>query len=132
MKFDDNNFDGLLMDPQQNHIKKKLCNLLAKNNLIFNWSATEKSTNKEIKGIYIHKPNLKIPTINVKFLTQLLMSSVTMKSSTNKIDENNTIGSLTMTMNKNIFKEINDIRCFDVYINQNCIKNHFHQYLKKI
>ena len=32
----------------QNHIKKKLCYLLAKNNIIFTWSATEKSTKNEI------------------------------------------------------------------------------------
>ena len=119
VKFDENDFDGLLRDPQQSHIKKKLCNLLAKNNLIFNWSATEKKTNKEIKGFYIHKPNLKIPTINVKFLSQLLTSSVTLKYLVNKIDNNNTICTLIMTMNKNIFKEINDVKCFDIYINQN-------------
>ena len=119
VQFDENNYDGLLIDPQQSHIKKKLCNLLAKNNLIFNWSATEKKTQKEIKGFYIHNPNLKIPTINVKFLTQLLTSSITLKYSMNKIDNNNTVVTLIMTMNKNIFKEINDIRCFDVYINQN-------------
>ena len=119
VNFDENNYDGILIDPLQSHIKKKICNLLAKNNLIFNWSATEKKTNKEIKGFYIHKPNLRIPTINVKFLTQLLTSSITLKYSMNKIDNNNTIATLIMTMNKNIFKEINDIRCFDVYINQN-------------
>ena len=119
VKFDENNYEGLLIDPEQNHIKKKLCYLLAKNNLIFNWSAIEKNTNKEIKGLYIHKPNLKIPTINVKFLTQLLISSVTLKHCMNKIDNNNTICTLTMTINKNIFKEINDIKSFDIYINQN-------------
>ena len=37
----------------------------------------------------------------------------------NKIDNNNTICTLTMTINKNIFKEINDIKSFDIYINQN-------------
>ena len=118
IKFDENNYEGLLISPEQNHIKKKLCYLLAKNNLIFNWSAIEKKTNNEIKGLYIHKPNLKIPTINVKFITQLLMSSVTLKHSIYKIDNNNTICTLIMTINKNIFKEINDIKCFDIYINQ--------------
>ena len=119
IKFEENNFDGILESPEQNHIKKKLCYLLAKNNLIFNWSAKEKKTNKEIKGLYIHKPNLKIPTINVKFLTQLLMSSITLRHIVNKIDDNNTVCSLIMTINKNIFKEINDIKSFDIYINQN-------------
>lgn len=119
VKFDENNYEGLLINPEQGHIKKKLCYLLAKNNLIFNWSAIEKKTNKEIKGLYIHKPNLKIPTINVKFLTQLLMSSVTLKHYMNKIDDNNTICTLIITINKNIFKEINDIKSFDIYINQN-------------
>ena len=119
IKFEENNYEGLLNDPIQNHIKKKLCFLLAKNNLIFNWSAIEKKTNKEIKGIYIHKPNLKIPTINVKFLTQLLMNSVTLKHSVNIIDKNNTICTLIMTIDKNIFKQINDIKSFDIYIKQN-------------
>ena len=118
IKFEENNYEGILEDPQQFHIKKKLCYLLAKNNLIFNWSATEKKTNKEIKGLYIQKPNLKIPTINVKFLTQLLMSSVTLKHYINKINDNNTVGTLVMTINKNIFKEINDVKSFDIYINQ--------------
>ena len=119
INFDENNYDGILTDPQQSHIKKKFCYLLAKNNLIFNWSAIEKSTNKEIKGLYIHKPNLKIPAINVKFLTQLLMSSITLKHSVNKISDNNTVCTLVMTINKNIFKEINDVKCFDIYVNQN-------------
>ena len=119
IQFEENNFDGLLSDPNQSHIKKKLCYLLAKNNLIFNWSAIEKNNNKEIKGIYIHKPNLKVPHINVKFLTQLLMNSVILKHFVNKIDENNTICSLNMTIDKNIFKQINDIKSFDIYINQN-------------
>ena len=119
INFDENNYDGILVDPQQYHIKKKLCYLLAKNNLIFNWSAVEKNTNKEIKGLYIHKPNLKIPAINVKFLTQLLMSSITLKHSVNKISDNNTVCTLVMTINKNIFKEINDVKCFDIYVNQN-------------
>ena len=119
INFDENNYEGILVDPQQYHIKKKLCYLLAKNNLIFNWSAVEKNTNKEIKGLYIHKPNLKIPAINVKFLTQLLMSSITLKHSVNKISGNNTVCTLVMTINKNIFKEINDVKCFDIYVNQN-------------
>ena len=117
--FDENNYDGILTDPHQYHIKKKFCYLLAKNNLIFNWSAVEKSSNKEIKGLYIHKPNLKIPAINVKFLTQLLMSSITFKHFVNKISDNNTVCTLVMTINKNIFKEINDVKCFDIYVNQN-------------
>ena len=119
IKFDENNYEGILNNPDQGHIKKKLCYLLAKNNLIFNWSAVEKATNKEIKGLYIHKPNLKIPRINVKFLNQLLMSSITFKHFMNKIDDKNTIFTLVMGINKNIFKEINDIKCFDIYINQN-------------
>ena len=119
IKFDENNYEGILNNPDQGHIKKKLCYLLAKNNLIFNWSAVEKATNKEIKGLYIHKPNLKIPRINVKFLNQLLMSSITFKHFKNKIDDKNTIFTLVMGINKNIFKEINDIKCFDIYINQN-------------
>ena len=47
IKIEENNFEGLLESPEQNHIKKKLCYLLAKNNLIFNWSAKEKKTNKK-------------------------------------------------------------------------------------
>ena len=119
IKFEENNYQEILTNPEQGHIKKKLCYLLAKNNLIFNWSAIEKKTNIEIKGLYIHKPNLKIPKINVKFLNQLLMNSVTLKHFINKIDENSTVCSLIMTIDKNIFKEINDIRSFDIYINQN-------------
>ena len=47
------------------------------------------------------------------------MSSVTFNHTINKIDNNNTICSLIMTINKNIFKEINDVKCFDIYINNN-------------
>ena len=119
IQFEDHKFGGLLKDQIQCHIKKKLCSLLAKNNLIFNWLAIEKKTNNEIKGIYIHKPNLKVPHINVKFLTQLLTNSATLKHRINKIDENNTFCSLNMSIDKNIFKQINDIKSFDIYINQN-------------
>ena len=47
------------------------------------------------------------------------MTSITLKHIVNKIDDNNTVCSLIMTINKNIFKEINDIKSFDIYINQN-------------
>ena len=117
--FEENNYQEILSSPEQGHIKKKLCYLLAKNNLIFNWSAIEKKTNNEIKGLYIHKPNLKIPTINIKFLNQLLINSITLKHFVNKIDDKNTICNLIMKIDKNIFKEINDIRSFDININQN-------------
>ena len=117
-KFDETNYDGILTSKEQSHIKKKLCYLIAKNNLIFNWSAVEKQTQKEIKGLYIQKPNLKIPAINVQFLTQLLISSINMKSSINKIDDSNTLCTLTLTINKNVFKEINDVKSFDIYINE--------------
>ena len=45
-------------------------------------------------------------------------TSVTMKYSINKIDDNNSVGTLTMTIDKNIFKEINAVKNFEVYINQ--------------
>ena len=114
--------ENIMENIDQNHIKKKLCYLLAKNNIIFSWSATEKNTNNEIRGIYIHKTDLKIPTINVQFLTQLLNSSVSFSHYINKLNENNTICTLVMTINKNIFKEINDIKSFDIYINKNSEK----------
>ena len=47
------------------------------------------------------------------------MTSIILKHIVNKIDDNNTVCSLIMTINKNIFKEINDIKSFDIYINQN-------------
>ena len=116
------NFDvdkeNIIDSVEQNHIKKKLCYLIAKNNIIFSWSATVKKTNNEIKGLYIHKTDLKIPTINVQFLTQLLNSSVSFDHYINKLNEENTICTLVMTINKNIFKEINDIKSFDIYINK--------------
>ena len=123
VKFEENlDKENIMENADQNHIKKKLCYLLAKNNIIFTWSATEKSTKNEIRGLYIHKTDLKIPTINVQFLTQLLNSSVSFSHYVNKLDENNTICTLVMTINKNIFKEINDIKSFDVYINKNSRK----------
>ena len=119
IKFDENlDKENIMEDIDQNHIKKKLCYLLAKNNIIFTWSANEKNTKNEIRGLYIHKTDLKIPTINVQFLTQLLNSSVSFSHSVNKLNENNTICTLVMMINKNIFKEINDIKSFDVYINK--------------
>ena len=118
INFEENNVDNIMENPQQNHIKKKLCYLLAKNNIIFSWLAKEKKTNNEIKGLYIHKTDLKIPTINVQFLTQLLNSSVSFNHYVNKLDENNTICTLEMMINKNIFKEMNDIKSFDVYVNK--------------
>ena len=62
---------------------------------------------------------MKIPTINIKFLNQLLINSITLKHFVNKIDDKNTICNLIMKIDKNIFKEINDIRSFDININQN-------------
>ena len=47
------------------------------------------------------------------------MTSIILKHIVNKIDDNNTVCSLIMTINKNIIKEINDIKSFDSYINQN-------------
>ena len=105
IKFDENMDKENIMELiEQNHIKKKLCYLLAKNNIIFSWSATEKKTDNPIRGLYIHKTDLKIPTINVQFLTQLLNSSVSFSHYMNKLSENNTICTLVMTINKNIFK----------------------------
>ena len=119
IKFEENlDKENIMENVDQNHIKKKLCYLLAKNNIIFSWSATEKKTSNEIRGLYIHKTDLKIPTINVQFLTQLLNSSVSFSHYINKLDANNTICTLVMTINKNIFKEINDIKSFDIYINK--------------
>jgi hypothetical protein len=119
IKFEQNlDKENIMENNEQNHIKKKLCYLLAKNNIIFTWSAKEKNTNNEIRGLYIHKTDLKIPTINVQFLTQLLNSSVSFSHYINKLDANNTICTLVMIINKNIFKEINDIKSFDIYINK--------------
>ena len=123
IKFEQNlDKENIMENNEQNHIKKKLCYLLAKNNIIFTWSAKEKNTNNEIRGLYIHKTDLKIPTINVQFLTQLLNSSVSFSHYMNKLSENNTICTLVMTINKNIFKEINDIKSFDIYINKHSEK----------
>jgi hypothetical protein len=123
IKFEQNlDKENIMENNEQNHIKKKLCYLLAKNNIIFTWSATEKSTKNEIRGLYIHKTDLKIPTINVQFLTQLLNSSVSFDHYMNKLNEDNTICTLVMTINKNIFQEINDIKSFDVYINKHSKK----------
>jgi len=47
------------------------------------------------------------------------MSSITLKHSVNKINDNNSLCTLIMTINKNIFKEINDVKSFDIYVNQN-------------
>ena len=119
IKFDENMDKENIMELiEQNHIKKKLCYLLAKNNIIFSWSATEKKTDNPIRGLYIHKTDLKIPTINVQFLTQLLNGSVSFTHYINKLNENNTICTLVMTINKHIFKEINEIKSFDIYINK--------------
>ena len=123
IKFGDNlDKENIIENLEQNHIKKKLCYLLAKNNILFTWSATEKNTKNEIHGLYIHKTDLKIPTINSQFLTQLLNSSVSFSHYINNLNENNYICTLVMTINKNIFKEINDIKSFDVYINKNSNK----------
>jgi hypothetical protein len=78
--------ENIMENIEQNHIKKKLCYLLAKNNIIFTWAAKEKNSNNEISGFYIHKTHLKIPTINVQFLTQLLNSSVSFTHYINKLN----------------------------------------------
>ena len=123
VKFEDNlDKDNIIENVGQSHIKKKLCYLLAKNNILFTWSAIEKNTKNEIRGFYIHKTDLKIPTINSQFLTQLLNSSVSFSHYINKLNENNYICTLVMTINRNIFKEINDIKSFDVYINKHSNK----------
>ena len=123
VKFEDNlDNDNIIENVEQSHIKKKLCYLLAKNNILFTWSAMEKSTKNEIRGLYIHKTDLKIPTINSQFLTQLLNSSVSFSHYINKLNENDYICTLVMTINRNIFKEINDIKSFDVYINKHSNK----------
>ena len=123
VKFEDNlDKDNIIENVEQSHIKKKLCYLLAKNNILFTWSAIEKNTKNEIRGFYIHKTDLKIPTINSQFLTQLLNSSVSFSHYINKLNENNYVCTLVMTINRNIFKEINDIKSFDVYINKHSNK----------
>ena len=123
VKFEDNlDKDNIIENVEQSHIKKKLCYLLAKNNILFTWSAIEKNTKNEIRGLYIHKTDLKIPTINSQFLTQLLNSSVSFSHYINKLNENNYVCTLVMTINRNIFKEINDIKSFDVYINKHSNK----------
>ena len=118
INFEENNFNGILLNPEQNHIKKKLCYLIAKDNLIFIWTAIDKNTNNEIKGLYIYKPNIIIPTINSEFLNQLLNHSITLKHIINKLNNKNYICTIIMSINKNIFREINDIKYFEIYVNK--------------
>ena len=111
---------------EQNHIKFNFCNLLAKNYLIFNWTATEKVSKKEINGILFFKPKLNILITNNIF-KNLINNFISINHNLYKMDNNYTICTINVFIDNNFYKQLQNIRGIEIYID-NKDKNNFQKY----
>jgi hypothetical protein len=111
---------------EQNHIKNYFCDLLGKDYLIFNWNALEKGTNREINGVFFYKPKLSFSISNNLF-KNIINNFITMKHEMIKVDNCFTLCIISVSIDNNFYKQINNIKGIEIYIN-NKDKNNFKKY----
>ena len=101
---------------EQNHIKNNFFNKLAKDYLIFNWSATEKDTNKKINGIFFYKPKLNFSLITNDLFKNIINYFISIKSNLIKMDNKNTICIIDVFIDNNFYKKLRNIRGIEIFI----------------
>ena len=114
------------VNEEQNHIKNYFCDLLGKDYLIFNWNALEKGTNREINGIFFYKPKLYF-SLSSHLLKNIINNFISMKHEIIKVDNNYTLCIVSVSIDNNFYKQLNNIKGIEIYIN-NKDKNNFKKY----
>ena len=106
-------YDFINYDKMQSHIKHHFCKLLLNDFLIFNWSAKERNTNKNINGIFIYKPKLIFTLSLSNFINNLL----TMKYHIHKINEI-TICTIDILIDNNYYNQLDNVKGIEIFINK--------------
>ena len=106
-------YDFINYDKMQIHIKHHFCKLLLNDFLIFNWSAKERNTNKNINGIFIYKPKLIFTLSLSNFINNLL----TMKYHIHKINEI-TICTIDILIDNNYYNQLDNVKGIEIFINK--------------
>ena len=103
---------------EQNHITHNFYKLLAKDYLIFNWSAIEKKTNKNIQGILLYKPNLIFSSSsNINAFKKTINNFISMKYNTIKMDDNSSIYIISVFVDNKFYKQFQNIKGIEIFIN---------------
>jgi hypothetical protein len=110
-------YDFINYDKTQSHIKHNFCKLLLKDFLIFNWSAKEKNTNRNINGILIYKPKLIFSLfVNLSF-TNFIKNLLTMKHSIIKNDKI-TICTIDISIDNKYYNQLENVKGIEIFINK--------------
>ena len=109
-------YDFINFDKTQNHIKYDLCKLLSKEFLIFNWSAKEKKSNKNINGIFIYKPKLIFDLYLNRDFSNFIKNLITMKHNINKMNDI-TICTIDISMDYNYYNQLENVKGIEIFIN---------------
>ena len=102
---------------EQTHIKKNFIKLLAKDYLIFNWSAIEKKSKKLLNGLLLYKPNLNFSSISNKSFKKIINNFISMKYDSNKLDNNSTIFIIHVFIDNKFYKQFQNIKGIEIFIN---------------
>ena len=110
-------YDFINYGKTQSHIKHNFCKLLLKDFLIFNWSAKEKNTNRNINGILIYKPKLIFSLfVNLSF-TNFIKNLLTMKHSIIKNDKI-TICIIDISIDNKYYNQLENVKGIEIFINK--------------
>ena len=111
---------------EHKHVKTNFCKLLAKNYLIFNWTAIEKGTNKIINGLLFYKPKLNFSLIANNLLKNIIKNFISIKQSVFKMDNIFTTCILDVFIDNNFYKQLRNIRGIEIFID-NKTENDFNK-----
>ena len=112
-----NKYDFIKFDKTQNHIIYNFCKLLLKDFLIFNWSAKDKNTNKDINGILIYKPKLIFSFSSYIPYNKFIKNFISMKHNILKNDIN-TICTVNISIDNDYYKQLENVKGIEIFINK--------------
>ena len=110
-------YDFINYDITQSHIKHYFCKLLLKEFLIFNWSAKEKNSKRNINGIFTYKPKL-IFSLSLNSFINFIKNLISIKHTVRKMNDV-TICNLDVSIDNNYYNQLENIKGIEIFINNN-------------
>ena len=112
-----NKYDFIKYDKTQSHIIYNFCKILLKDFLIFNWSAKDKATKKDIDGILIYKPKLIFSFSSYFSYKNFIKNLISMKHNILK-NGITTICTINISIDTNYYYQLKNVKGIEIYINK--------------
>ena len=109
-------YDFINYDMTQSHIKHYFSKLLLKDFLLFNWSAKEKNSKRNINGIFIYKPKLIFSLSLNNSLTNFIKNLISIKHTVTKM-KSVTICTIDVSIDNNYYSQLENVKGIEIFIN---------------